>query len=109
MNINEKIYRNVKALCKMDGKDLKDVEREIGRAPGYLSRKNTKVDVEMLMKLAELFEISPEELMNLDYEHELVLKEAVDELKSAVLRAKLYFNEDAIMNVISPLIEQGEA
>ena len=108
MNINEKIYRNVKALCKIMGKDMKDVETAISRTPGYLSRKNTKVEVETLMKLADIFEVTCEELISMDFEHELVIKEAIDGLKNAVINARQYFNEDGIMNVIRPLLEKEE-
>jgi transcriptional regulator with XRE-family HTH domain len=104
MNINEKIYRNVKALCKIYGKDMKEVETAVGKSSGYLSRKNTKVDVETLMKLAEIFEVTCEELMSSDFEHELAMKEAIEGLKSAVTKATQFLTVEGIMNVISPLL-----
>jgi transcriptional regulator with XRE-family HTH domain len=104
MNINEKIYRNTKALCKINGQSLKEIEQQIGRNPGYLSRKSTKVEVETLMKLCDLLDVTPEELMNRDYEHDLEIKEALDGLRSAILNVKQYFNEDGIMNFIGPLL-----
>ena len=108
MNINEKIYRNVKALCKIYGKDMKEVETAVGKSAGYLSRKNTKVEVETLVKLAEIFKVTCEELISMDFEHELVLKEAIESLKNAVINAKQYYNEDGIMNVIRPLLAQED-
>ena len=109
MNVNEKIYRNVKALCKIYGRDMKFVEKDIiGKTPGYLSRKSTKVDVETLMNLSDFFEITCEELISGDFEHELVLKEAIESLKNAVINAKQYYNEDGIMNVIRPLLVEDE-
>jgi transcriptional regulator with XRE-family HTH domain len=109
MNINERIHWNVKALCKLKGKNIKDIEKELGRSTGYLSRKTTIIDVKMLLKLSEIFDVPTDEILHGDFNHEVVLKETVETLKSAVLNAKQYFNEDAIMNVITPLIEQGEA
>lgn len=107
MNINEKIYRNTKALCKINGQSLKEIEQQIGRNPGYLSRKSTKVDVETLMKLCDLLDVTPEELMNRDYEHDLEIKEALDNLRSAIENVKQYFNEDGIMNYIRPMLPEA--
>ena len=104
MNINEKIYRNVKALCKIYGKDMKDVENAIGRTPGYLSRKNTKIEVETLIKLAEIFEVTCEELMSGDFEHELAMKETIEGLKSAVTKATQFLTKEGIMNIINPML-----
>jgi transcriptional regulator with XRE-family HTH domain len=103
MDINEKIYRNVKAICKMNGLGLSDIERQIGRNPGYLSRKSTKVDVETLVKLAELLEYTTDDLMYGDYERELEISEDLKSLENAVRKVKQYFNKQGIMNFINPL------
>ena len=103
MNINEKIYRNTKALCKINGQSLKEIEQQIGRNPGYLSRKSTKVDVETLMKLAELLEYTTDDLMYGDYERELEINEDLKSLENAVRKVKQYFNKQGIMNFINPL------
>ena len=108
MNINEKIYRNTKALCKINGQSLKEIEQQIGRNPGYLSRKSTKVDVETLMKLCDLLDVTPEELMNLDFEHELEIKETMEGLKLAVQKANQYFNKDGIMTFVGNAIKGEE-
>jgi len=104
MNINEKIYRNVKALCKIYGKDMKEVETAVGKSAGYLSRKNTKVEVETLVKLADIFEVSCDELMKCDFEHELEMKETIEDLKSAVTKATQFLTVEGIMNVIKPML-----
>jgi DNA-binding Xre family transcriptional regulator len=108
MNINEKIYRNTKAMCKINGQSLKEIEQQIGRTPGYLSRKNTKVDVETLMKLCDLLDVTPEELMNIDFEHELEIKEIMESLKLAVQKANQYFNKDGIMTFVGNAIKGEE-
>jgi transcriptional regulator with XRE-family HTH domain len=106
MNINEKIYRNTKALCKINGQSLKEIEQQLGRNPGYLSRKSTKVDVETLMKLCDLLDIAPEQLMNRDYEDKLATKEAFDELKSAVLNLKQHITDDAIKESVEEILSE---
>ena len=109
MNVNEKIYRNVKALCKIYGRDMKFVEKDIiGKTPGYLSRKSTKVDVETLMNLSEFFDITCEELISGDFEHELAMKETIEGLKSAVTKATQFLTVEGIMNVINPLLGKEE-
>ena len=108
MNVNEKIYRNVKALCKIYGRDMKAVEKEIGRTPGYLSRKSTKVDVETLINLANIFVIPFGELTSGDFEHELAKKETIEGLKSAVSKATQFLTVEGIMNVINPLLGKEE-
>ena len=108
MNINEKIYRNVKALAQINGMDMKDVEAQIGRSPGYLSRKNTKIDVETLIKMAGIFEVSSEELMSCDFERELKQKITMDNLRSAVAAASEFFNRDGILMFVQNSIPGKE-
>ena len=109
MNVNEKIYRNVKALCKIHGKDMKFVEKDIiGKTPGYLSRKNTKIDVETLMNLSEFFDITYAQLITGDFEYELSRKETIECLKSAVTKATQFLTVEGIMNVINPLLGKEE-
>ena len=106
MNINEKIYRNTKALCKINGQSLKEIEQQIGRSTGYLGRKSTKVDVETLMKLCDLLDVMPEELMNRDYEYKLAMNEAFDELKSAVLNLKQYITDNGIKEFVEEILSE---
>ena len=40
------------------------------------------------------------------WKHTLEIKESVEDLKSAVRKARQYFNEDGIMNVINPLLHE---
>ena len=104
MNINEKIYRNVKALAAINGMDMKEVEAKIGRSAGYLSRKNSRIDAEMLVKLSEILQVSIDELMNCDFEHELKQKLVLDELAYAAIAATDFFNEDGIITFVQNAI-----
>lgn len=92
MGINEKIYRNVKALAAINGMDMKEVEAKIGRSAGYLSRKNSRIDAEMLVKLSEILETGVDELMRNDFEHELKQKIALENLRTAIGAASEFFN-----------------
>ena len=109
MDINEKIYRNVKALSKINGTDLKDVEKEIGNSAGYLSRKSTKISVEALIKLSEIFEVSADELMYSDFEHELQQKIAMDNLRDAVVAASAFFNREGILMFVQNALPEAKA
>ena len=104
MNINEKIYRNVKALAEINGIDMKDIEARIGRSVGWLSRKNSKIDAETLMKLASIFEISVDELLSGNFEEELNLKIALDNLRTAVIAAAKYFDKDSSLPSIDTYV-----
>jgi len=107
MNINEKIYRNVKALAKINGLDMKDVESKIGNSAGYLSRKNTKISVETLMKLSDIFGVTTDELMRGDFEHDLKQKIALDNLREAVKAASEFFVGDGIMMFVKNSLPEG--
>ena len=106
MNINEKIYRNVKALAEINGIDMKDIEARIGRSVGWLSRKNSKIDAETLMKLAEILDISIEDLMLGDYEHKLKEKKALEAVSAAIVAALEFFNRDGLDTFVQNVINQ---
>ena len=107
MDINKQLYLNVKALCKANRMKMSDIENEICVTQGYLSR--TKgVSLRALIKIANIFEVSVDELLTGNFGHELEIKESVEDLKSAVRKARQYFNKDGIINVIIPLLNEEE-
>ena len=83
------------------------VENEICVTTGYLSRQKG-ISLKALLKIANIFEVSVDELLTGNFGHELEIKESVEDLKSAVRKARQYFNEDGIMNVINPLLHEEE-
>ena len=107
MDINKQLYMNVKALCKANGMKIAYVENEICVTPGYLSRAKG-ISLNALLKIANIFEVSVDELLTGNFSHEFEIKESVEELKTAVKKARQYFNEDGIMNVITPLLHEEE-
>ena len=108
MDTREKVYRNVKALAAINGEPLGDVEKAIGRNPGFLSRKSAVLDVEMLVTLARRFEITVDELINGDYEHELAVKIAVENFQNAARELRKFFVYDGIQMLLVNTIGDTE-
>lgn len=97
MNVSEQIYKNVKALAAINGMDMKAVEEKIGKSAGYLSRKNRKISVDMLMDLSEIFEEPVDDLIHKDFEHELKQKTLLENLDIAFQTACEIFNPEALI------------
>lgn len=109
MDINEKVYLNVKALARINGIDMKDVETSIGHSVGYLSRKSTKISLEDLVKLSKVLEVSADELMYNDFQRELQRKIALEDLDSAFVKALEFFNGDALISRLqAKVIPEGD-
>ena len=108
MNTNEKVYRNVKALAKLGNMDMKDVEAKIGRTPGYLSRKSSKIGVDELVTLSELFGVTTDEMLNGCFEYDLKRKEAMEKVSEIVEIAKEYFREEELIAMVDRIIREGE-
>ena len=105
MDVNEKIYRNVKALTKINGEEMQDVEKSLGKSPGYLSRKRTKISAEMLVQLGQIFETPIEDMIGGDFERQLAIKNTIISLREAVEAARVYLSREAILNTVEPLLE----
>ena len=97
-NVNEKVCRNVKALCKMHGVMLKDIEKSIGKNPGYFSRR-CKVTADQMIILAQNFEISIEDLIANDYESALRMSDLDDGIYAAItdMRDQMKLSKDDMM------------
>jgi hypothetical protein len=100
MSIREQIYKNVKALAQLNGREMKDVEKSIGRTPGYLSRKNSSLNVLDLITLAQMFNVSVDDMINGDYEKELKTHLAAETLENAVNDAIFYFSDEKIRQIV---------
>ena len=107
MDANKQLYLNVKALCKANGMKMSDIENEICVTKGYLSR--TKgVSLSALIKIANIFDVSVDDILTGDFGKKVEIKESVEELKSAVKKTRQYFNKDKIINIITPLLNEEE-
>ena len=74
MDMNERVFKNVKFLAKEKSIMLRDVEKHIGIAPGYISRR--KFSIDHICRLAEVLGVSVSDLVERDYEEEKRSKEA---------------------------------
>ena len=97
-NVNEKICRNVKALCKMHGVMLKDIENSIGKNPGFFSRR-CKVTADQMVIIAQNFDISIEDLIANDYETALKSADLDDGIYAAItdMRDQMRLSKDDMM------------
>ena len=108
MDTREKVYRNVKALAAINGEPLGDVEKAIGRNPGFLSRKSAVLDVEILVTLAKMFETTVDDLINGNYELELDTQKAVKNFRDATHVLRCYFTPEGIEAILKTTLEEVE-
>lgn len=77
MDMNERVFKNVKFLAKEKGIMLRDVEKHIDIAPGSISRR--KFSIDHICGLAEVLGVSVSDMIEKDYEEEKRSKEAEKE------------------------------
>ena len=99
-DINNKVYRNVKALAKSKDMKLADVEAQAGVTTGYLSRKGKRISVETLIKLANALGVSTDELLTKDYETELNEQLARHNLRDAILWIKDFHSREEVEAIV---------
>lgn len=78
-------YRNVKFLAKKKHITLRSVEAEVGVSPGYISRQvkhHGEIGVTMVYRIAELFEVSPIDLLEGDYRKTERIRQLRSELEA---------------------------
>ena len=102
---SEKIYRNVKALCKEKGIKLGDVEQKIGLSVGYLSRRNKKISVECLIDLADVFDLKMDDLIVKDFTTELDRKSAFISLRNSILWMKDFHERYELEKIVKRLMD----
>lgn len=105
MDVKERIYENAKALAKMKGIKLSDIEKQIGAAVGYLSRKSRGLTIEKAYEIARILQVSLTELTENDYWEVYKKQFAEDELKEAVNRAKNVMNGCDILEIVNDVID----
>ncbi len=107
MNISEKIYENVKALCKMNDKNMGYIETEIaGVSVGYLSREQKNISVKCVYNIAEYFGITVNNLIEKDYWEEYKQTLAEKELNDAVRRAKKAMKGCDVLQVVNKILDE---
>ena len=101
MSVNEKICRNVKALCRINGLRLMDVEKGMGKHPGFLSR-GSKISADELVYLSRQCGVTMQDLMEKDFSAELDLHEHEDKIYAAItdMRDDLKVGKDDMMKTL---------
>lgn len=101
MNINEKLHANVKAQAKLNGVNLGDVEKAAGVSAGYLGRKNSIISVELLIRLAEILDVTVSRLLEEDITHEVEINEAISVFREAAKNLSKYYRDEAIQLLLA--------
>ena len=99
--INDRICRNVKALCKMHDIRLMDIEKGMKRNPGFLSKKG-KLSADEIVYLSKQLGVSFEDLMEKDFETALMIQNHEDAIYEAVanMRDEVKVSKDEMMKLL---------
>jgi len=99
MTANERVCRNVKALCRINNVALGEVEKRLGKNPGFFSRR-PNVNADMTLEIASIFEMSVDDLMKMDFEEHLQEAEEKENLISAVKTLTGRMHKDEMMKLL---------
>ena len=96
--INDRICRNVRALCKMHDVRIKDVELGMKRNPGCLSR-GTKLSADEIVYISRQLGVSFQDLMEKDFETALSIQTHEDAIYESVanMRDEVKVSKDEMM------------
>ena len=99
--INDRICRNVKALCKMHDIRLMDIEKGMKRNPGFLSKKG-KLSADEIVYLSKQLGVSFQDLTENDYEAALSIQTHEDAIYEAVanMRDATKVGKDEMMKLL---------
>ena len=108
MSVNEQICRNVKALCRINGLRLMDVEKGMGKHPGFLSR-GSKITADELVYLSKQCGVPMQDLMEKDFAAELNVQEHEDKIYAAItdMRDDLKVGKDDMMKTLINLLNMA--
>lgn len=84
MELNEKIYCNIKYLCKLNKENLGDIENSVGLSAGYFSRlsySRSSLKLDAVYEIAKHFGMTIDELIHKDIEVEK-LEKRIQELET---------------------------
>ena len=101
MSVNEKICRNLRALCKINCLRLMDVEKGIGRNPGFLSR-NSKLSADEIVYLANKCGVTVQDLMEKDFAAALDVQIHEEKIYESIadMRDDLKIGKDDMMKTL---------
>ena len=96
MTVNERVCRNVKALCRINHIPLGEVEKRLGKNPGFFSRR-CNVNPDMMIEIASIFEMTLDDLMRMDFEKHMIEAQEKEDLISAVKTLTGRMSKDEMM------------
>lgn len=99
------IYQNIKALSKMKGLKLGDVEKSVGLSVGYLSR-HKAISSTVLVKLSDIFEISIDDIIRSNFVDEEQKRRIVKDLKNDISAASSFFLKSELMKEIITVLNE---
>lgn len=101
----ELLYRNIKALAKYRGIRMQDIEKGIYRTQGYLSRE-LKLSAEELHGIAEMLNVSMDDLMTKDFENEVGCMNLLTLARINVEHLKPFFEKDECIKALLTVINE---
>lgn len=100
---NAKVNANIRAICKINGQELGQIEKSIGKYPGYFS-KQRKLSAEMLFEVADAIGIDPMELITSDFSDTLAKAKAKEELMGLLKKLAKYMTQDEMVKMTIVMI-----
>ena len=99
-----KVYENIKAICKYRDIRIQDVEKEIFRNQGYLSRGN--ITAEELLKISQILDVSMDSLMTKDYDREISVMNILMLVRINVKTLKDFLAKDECMKELIKVLNE---
>jgi len=109
MNDREKLYFNAKAIAKMNGIRIDNLEHSCGMSNGYLSRvaKSGKgLDIIKIHMIADFLGVTIDDLITKNYWEEYKSRIAEMEITEAVRKAKKAMRGCDVLEVVNRLLEE---
>lgn len=105
---DSKLYSNVKALTKMKGMKLGEVEKAVGISVGYFSR-HKSVTSTVLVKLSDILEVSIDDIIKGNFVDEQQRQEMRKELQGVIRASTAFFAKDDLMKELVTIINEAYA
>lgn len=83
-------------LCKINHIALGELEKKLGKNPGFFSRRSN-VNPDMMIEIASIFEMTLDDLMKMDFEKHMQEAEEKENLINAVKTLTVRMNKDEMM------------
>ena len=102
-DLNSKVCRNIRAIARMNDFPIGLLEKEIGKNPGFFSRKCI-VTPDIMDHVCNEFGVSVDELFRGDFERECEIQEGLDRLEEALNRLLAVMSRDALLKAVKQYV-----